>query len=120
MAAAVPRFAGLHLPAGIREQSPTAVPALLHSAGGLDPGETAALALAVEIHADAILVDERRGRAVAIQLGLRTIGILGPLVQAKSAGLLPAVEPVLDALRRDAGFWISEALRQQVLKLAGE
>jgi predicted nucleic acid-binding protein len=116
----VPRFAGLALPDGIRQQSATIMPALVRSASGLDPGETAALALAVEIHADAVLLDERRGHEVAVQLGLRTIGILGLLLQAKTAGFLPAVGPILDALRREAGFWISESLRRQVLQMAGE
>ena len=120
LVATVPRFAGLALPEGIRQQAATGFPALLRSAVGLDPGEAAALALAVEIHADAVLLDERRGREVAGQLGLRAIGVLGLLLQAKSAGLLPAVGPVLDALGREAGFWIAEPLRQQVLALAGE
>jgi uncharacterized protein len=57
---------------------------------------------------------------VAVQLGLRTLGILGILLRAKSAGFVPAVQTVLDALRRDAGFWISESLRKQVLNAAGE
>jgi len=120
LVAAVPRFAGLTLPEGIRQQAATTFPALLRSAIGLDPGEMAALALAVEIHADAVLLDERRGREVAGQLGLRTIGILGMLLQAKSAGLLPAVRATLDDLQREAGFWIAEPLRQQLLTLAGE
>jgi predicted nucleic acid-binding protein len=42
------------------------------------------------------------------------------LLQAKSAGFLAAVQPVLDDLQREAGFWIAEPLRQQVLQLAGE
>jgi uncharacterized protein len=46
--------------------------------------------------------------------------LLGVLLRAKSVGLLPAVRPVLDALRRDAGFWLAESLRQQVLTIAGE
>ncbi|MEI7941500.1 MAG: DUF3368 domain-containing protein [Verrucomicrobiota bacterium] len=120
LATSVPRFAGLTLPEGIRQQAPTTLPALLRSAIGLDPGEAAALALAVEIHADAVLLDERRGREAASQLGLRTIGILGLLLQAKSVGFLAAVRPVLDDLQREAGFWIVESLRQQVLDLAGE
>jgi uncharacterized protein len=120
LASSVPRFAGLLLPEGIRQQAPTTLPALLRSAIGLDPGEAAALALAVEIHADAVLLDERRGREAASQLGLRAIGILGLLLQAKSAGFLAAVRPVLDDLQREAGFWIAEPLRQQVLGLAGE
>ena len=120
LASSVPRFAGLTLPKAIRQQAPNTVPALLSSAIGLDAGETAALALAVEIQADVVLLDERRGREVASQLGLRTIGILGLLPEAKSAGFLAAVGPVLDDLQREAGFWIAKPLRQQVLRLAGE
>jgi predicted nucleic acid-binding protein len=41
-------------------------------------------------------------------------------LRAKSAGLMPVVKPVLDSLQRDAGFWLSESLRQQVLQAAGE
>ena len=93
---------------------------MVRSAVGLDSGEAAALSLAVEIHADAVLIDERRGYEVAVQLGLRTIGILGILLRAKSAGLIPVVKPVLDSLQRDAGFWLSESLRKQVLQAAGE
>ncbi len=115
-----PRFAGLILPEGIRCQPVTMVPDLLRSAAGIDAGEIAALALAVEIHADAILVDERRGHEVALQLGLRTLGLLGLLLQAKSAGFVPLIQPVLDSLRHDAGFWISDSLRQRVLRLANE
>ena len=117
---AMPRFAGLMLPDGIRQQSPTLVPATVRLGPGLDVGEAAALSLAVEIHADAVLIVERRGHDVALQLGLRTIGILGMLLRAKSAGILPAVRPVLEALQRDAGFWLAEPLRKQVLATAGE
>ncbi len=120
LASSIPRFAGLTLPKAIRQQAPLTVPALLRSPAGLDPGETAALALAVEIHADVVLLDERRGREVARQLGLRTVGILGLLLQAKAAGFLPTIRPVLDDLQREAGFWVAESLRQQVLRLAGE
>ena len=120
LAGSISRFAGLKLPPGIRQQSPTSLLAAVCAAPGLDSGEAAALSLAVEIHADAVLIDERRGYEVAVQLGLRAIGILGILLRAKSAGFLPAVKPVLDALQRDAGFWLSESLRKQVLRAAGE
>lgn len=120
LAAATSRFAGLTIPRGIRQQSPRLAPPIVRAAKGLDSGEAAALSLAVEIHADAVLIDERRGHEVATQLGLRTIGILGILLRAKTVGLLPAVQPVLDALQRDAGFWLSEMVRTQVLRLAGE
>jgi uncharacterized protein len=115
-----PRFAGLHLPVGIREQSPVKMLPAVQAATGLDAGEAAALSLAVEIRADAILIDERRGHEIALQLGLRTIGLLGILLRAKAVGILPQIAPVLAVLERDAGFWISGKLRGEVLKLAGE
>ena len=120
LAATVPRFAGLVLPDGIRRQSPVALSPVVRAAKGLDAGEAAALSLAVEIRADAVLVDERRGYEVALQLGLHAIGVLGILLRAKAEGILPQIKPVVDALRRDAGFWISDPLREQVLRLADE
>ena len=119
-AAETSRFAGLVLPIGIRQQSPRLAPPIVRAAKGLDAGEAAALSLAVEIHADAVLIDERRGHEIATQLGLRTIGILGILLRAKSVGQIPAVRPVLDALQRDAGFWLTTSVRTHVLRLAGE
>ena len=120
LAAGSPRFAGLTLPPGIKQQSPTNLLAAVRAAPGLDSGEAAALSLAVEIHADAVLIDERRGYEVAVQLGLRTLGVLGILLRAKSAGLLPAIKPILDDLQRDAGFWLSDTLRKRVLSTAAE
>ena len=120
LAGQTPRFAGLTLPPWLRQQSTSVIPAIVRSAAGLDAGEVAALALAVEVHADAILVDERRGHEVALQLGLRAIGVLGILLQAKANGLLPLVAPVLDRLERDAGFWMTPALRARVMRSAGE
>lgn len=120
LAVSNPRFSGLRLPPGIREQSPTTLLPAVRAAEGLDVGEAVALSLAVEIHADAILIDERRGHEVAIQLGLRTIGLLGILLRAKSAGMISYIAPLIELLERDAGFWISEKLRREVLRLADE
>jgi predicted nucleic acid-binding protein len=117
---AIPRFAGLKLPDGIRQQSPKTLSPIVSAAAGLDTGEAAALSLAVEIRADAVLLDERRGYEVAVQLGLHPIGVLGILLRAKSAGLLPEIKPLIDELRHEANFWISESLRGNILQLAGE
>jgi uncharacterized protein len=86
----------------------------------LDRGEAEAITLAVELQADLLLMDERLGRAEAARFGLRFIGILGVLIEAKGRGLLQRVEPILDALQHDAGFRVSEALRARVLQAAGE
>lgn len=86
----------------------------------LDIGEAEAIALSLELEADQVLIDERRGRIVAARLNLRYTGILGILVEAKGQGLIPAVKPLLDALINQAGFWIAEPLYNRVLQIAGE
>ena len=86
----------------------------------LDIGEAEAIALAIEMKADQVLIDERRGRLVASRLNLRYTGILGVLVEAKSKGLIAEVRPLLDALINKAGFWVAEPLYNSVLQLVNE
>ena len=93
---------------------------LLRLLQDLDPGEAEALALAVELKADRVLIDGRHEREVAERLGLRFIGVLGVLLEAKDRGHLVAVRPVLDELVDSKRFWLSTRLRREVLKAAGE
>ncbi|MDZ7950289.1 DUF3368 domain-containing protein [Nostoc sp. DedQUE09] len=86
----------------------------------LDIGEAEAIALALEMKADQVLIDERRGRMVAARLNLGYTGILGILVEAKSQRLISAVKPLLDALINQAGFWVAEPLYKRVLQLVDE
>jgi len=86
----------------------------------LDPGEAAAIALATELKADRLLIDERLGRRIAMQRGLKVRGILGIIVNAKNEGLLLAAKPLLDRLIHEAGFRVSRALYERTLQQAGE
>jgi predicted nucleic acid-binding protein len=86
----------------------------------LDPGESESIALALELSADLILMDERDGRHQAKRLGLNTMGVLGVLLLAKHKGLIKLVRPLLDSLREQAHFWVSQSLYQRVLIEAGE
>jgi uncharacterized protein len=86
----------------------------------LDAGESEALALAIEIGSHEILIDERAGRRVALRLGLEPVGVIGLLVRAKARGVVPSLNPLLDRLRSELGFFISDALRAEALRLAGE
>src|SRR5947209_16141141 len=58
----------------------------------LDIGERAAIALALSIHADLVLIDERRGTQVAIENGLEVSGTLGVLQRAARKGFLNLAE----------------------------
>ena len=85
----------------------------------LDPGEAEAIACVVEANAKLLLIDERRGRLVALRLGLATTGLMGLLLLARKKGLIESIRPLLDDLRRVAGFWIGDALYARVLAMLG-
>ena len=86
----------------------------------LDPGEAEAIACAVENQAKLLLIDERRGRLTAQRLGIPVLGLLGILLLSKRRGLIPSIRPVMEDLRIQAGFWISDALFNHVLLESGE
>jgi len=88
--------------------------------GELDHGEAEAIALAVELQAGLILIDERRARAIAARMGLNVVGVLGVLVEAKHKALVPLLKPILDSLIAQAGFWVSQQLYERVLQVVGE
>jgi len=114
------RFSGLRLPEWIETlPAPSPFPEAVTRAN-LDVGESAAITLCLSQHADVLLIDESLGRQVATKLGVRTIGILGILIESGRRKLIPNVKTILDGLEKEAGFWIAPGLRQRVLQLAGE
>lgn len=86
----------------------------------LDAGEREAITLALAVRADALLIDEKRGRAAARQAGLTVTGVLGELLHARFSGQLPAIKPELLRLRTEAGFFIDGGIEQFILSQAGE
>lgn len=114
------RFAGLVFPAFIERAAPSRILPELLVMRRLQTGEIAALSLAVERRAGAVLMDEIAGRKVARALGLKVVGLLGILQEAKERSLVSALLPIIDRLEADAGFWIGSSLRDSILKDAGE
>jgi len=70
------------LPNWVAVQKPRALDPSLK----VDAGELEAICLAREIHAAALLIDDRAGRHAAVQCGLPVIGTLGLLEQAAVRG----------------------------------
>jgi len=104
----------------IRQHIPTNRLLIASLCQDLDRGESESIALALELNASFIILDERDGRHKAIQLGLKPIGVVGILLSAKSKGMIQEIKPLLYALRQKAGFYISNSLFTEVIRLAGE
>ena len=85
----------------------------------VDEGEAEAMALYKEMGADLLLIDELYGRKVARSHTMRIRGVLGVLLEAKMASLIPAIKPHLDTLMTH-GFYIRPQLYHKMLKDVGE
>jgi hypothetical protein len=86
----------------------------------IDLGEAEAIILALELKADLILMDERRGRELAINYGLNVTGLLGVLLQAKRSNLISTIKPLVDQLIETADLRVSSQLYAAVLHTADE
>ena len=85
----------------------------------LDPGESDAIALARQLNADILLMDERDGSAVAKQLGLAVAGTLGVLELAAERGFLSFPAAIAELRRttfRAPEKLIAEMLRRDQLR----
>ncbi|MCC6123574.1 MAG: DUF3368 domain-containing protein [Pirellulales bacterium] len=85
----------------------------------LGPGETEVLMLALESPGSIVILDDGLARWVAETLGIRLIGTLGILRDAKNARLVGAVKPLLDQLQA-RGFRLASLTRSAILKQVGE
>jgi uncharacterized protein len=86
----------------------------------LDPGESEAIALALELKAVHLLIDEREGRNMAVAVGLIPMGVIGLLIELKKAGSIPLVRPLVERLRGEIDFRVSTNVLHAALALAGE
>lgn len=66
-----------------------------------------------------LLLDDKKARRIAQEMGLEILGTVGMLLRAKRQGIVPTIKPILDDLER-VDFRISIALRQRALELAQE
>jgi predicted nucleic acid-binding protein len=86
----------------------------------LDDGEAEAIAPALQLKIETILMDERDGRSVAKSMGLVPIGVIGVLVRAKQNGNIHSIKDMLNKLKDEAGFYITDSLMKNILFEIGE
>jgi predicted nucleic acid-binding protein len=102
----------------VQRKSVTNREALSFLSPQLHVGEQEAIVLAQELGTE-LLIDERRGRKIARDLGLQVFGSLRILVEAKRQGFIASVKPLLEAMLA-ARYWIDQELVALVLQEVGE
>ena len=85
----------------------------------LDKGEAETIVLAEELHGNAVLIDDSKARRIATVRGLKVIGTIGVLLDAKRKGLIRELKPLLDELTKKK-IRISKELYDHALELANE
>ncbi|WP_456454012.1 DUF3368 domain-containing protein [Thermococcus sp.] len=85
----------------------------------LGDGESEAMALALELGADFLILDDLKARKIAKELGIKVIGTAGLLLLAKKRGVVEEVKPLLRELV-EKGFRIADSVIEVILRAAGE
>ena len=101
-------------PEWLRVQAPR--DALPHLRERIDDGEREAIALALEVEASTVIIDDRAGRREAEALKCRAVGTLGVLEQAASRGFVD-LRTAIERLR-ETNFRMDEWLIEQMLARA--
>jgi predicted nucleic acid-binding protein len=85
----------------------------------LGNGEASSIALALEFDKSLLIIDEKKGRIIASDLGIEIIGSLGVLIKAKEKGVIKTVREIFELIDK-TNFRISPSVREIVLKQVGE
>ena len=86
----------------------------------LDKGEAEAIALAMQVNADWVLMDERDGRKAAKSMKLKVVGVLGILLKAQRERRLRSLKQAMDRLREKAGFYVRADLYSAIIRKGEE
>ncbi len=88
-------------------------------AARLGAGEREAIALALELGATQVFLDDLAARRLAQSLNIAVLGSAGIVLRAKVQGLIPAVRPLLEAMQA-AEFRVAPHVLDRILAAAGE
>jgi uncharacterized protein len=85
----------------------------------LGAGEREAIALAIQLNAGAVVLDDLPARRLAASRGLHVMGTVALLLTAKRAGRIDALAPVLEQLLA-AGVRLAQSVQAAALQAADE
>ncbi|MGB9718920.1 MAG: DUF3368 domain-containing protein [Thermoproteota archaeon] len=101
---------------GFMEVTKVVKPGLLDlMSSSLGKGEAEAIALASELKADFVLLDDLKARKTARKLGLKVMGTLAVLKTLIHKGSITETPEYLCKRLIDQGFWIDEKLCTKIL-----
>lgn len=84
----------------------------------LDEGEADAIVLAHSLNLP-LIIDEKLGRDIAKEMGIKIIGTIGILLLAKQKNIVKEIKPILMQLK-NGHYFLSGKLIKDALKRAGE
>ncbi|WP_258083772.1 DUF3368 domain-containing protein [Thermococcus thermotolerans] len=116
---AVVREFGETLPEWVVVKHPGDRPLVTALSKLLGDDESEAMALALELGADFLILDDLKARKIAKELGINVIGTAGILLLAKKRGVVEEVKPLLRELV-EKGFRIADSVIEVILRAAGE
>jgi uncharacterized protein len=95
-------------------------PLLPEVSSRIDPGEAEAICLALELSADAILLDDRKGRREAEAHGLHCLALPAILLEAKRRDFIPSLRVALDQIDQFGNYRLKAQTRDMLLREVGE
>jgi predicted nucleic acid-binding protein len=82
----------------------------------VDQGEADAISLYIELKADVLLIDDKKGRQIAEQNQVNCVGTLGLLIAAKEKGLVSSLRPIFAELITNNRYYQKELLNKILLE----
>jgi predicted nucleic acid-binding protein len=108
------------LPAWCIVRAATLSPLLDHLREAVDLGEAEAIALAHELQANLVLLDDKKGRRQAEAIGLSCLALPGVLVAAKRQGLIPSVAAAFETIAMQGRYRVADSAALILLRSVGE
>ncbi|MEW6418626.1 MAG: DUF3368 domain-containing protein [Nitrospirota bacterium] len=110
---------GINLPSCLSVQEAKNKLYIRRNRKDLHIGEVESIALAKEVKADLIILDDRKARKLAEKEGLKVSGLLALIIMAKERGIIKRVKPIVDDLKNH-NFFVGRDLYDEILRVSGE